>query len=59
MCKGDKSVTIEPLTWNEDCAKGTCKQCPGLTLSLETNVENIMVYYHQWEYKKQTVTNNK
>ena len=53
MCNSEDSKATLPLTWNTDCAKGTCKNCPNkLKLTLPDAVKKVNITFSQWRSEK-------
>ena len=51
--------TIDPLTWNENCAMRRCEHCPDLTIADTDKISKKDVTFVQWEAKLQKVKNRK
>lgn len=54
MCN-DGSQTVDPLTWNKQCATGECDSCPRLEINVEEEKLSAQVPFCQWESRKQNV----
>ena len=54
MCD-DESQTVDPLSWNKNCATGECDNCPILNLNLEEERLSTQLSFCQWESRKELV----
>ena len=55
MC-GAEVLPSKPLTWKQECVKGTCKNCPNsLPLHLPDAVKNLIVQFSQWETQNKII----
>ena len=57
MCQAANVVPSKPLSWNENCANGTCKNCSNkLPINLTAPLKNVEVKYAQWRSEEKTFT---
>lgn len=54
MCRSD-FIELDPLTWNDKCARGDCDGCNNIELNIAKSVHNLEITYSQWETRTQMV----
>ena len=44
MCRSD-FIELDPLTWNDKCARGDCDGCNNIELNIAKSVHNLEITY--------------